>query len=168
MQLEEKIKIIQKAEKKIDGKITMKKYKELSYKDNEIPPIYRILKGHRWNEIIAFAFKNRIKTMADAQRAAKIAKKESGEENLTINTYRKYAKKIGAPGYYFIKARISWREFKAKYVDENILDYREIFDEKVENEFCNLCLEKEGCEIKLEDCQYWKEWKNEHSRKVNC
>jgi hypothetical protein len=59
--------------------------------------------------------------------------------------------------------RLKWTEFKSKYLGVEKISARERAIKKLEDNFCGHCKNKDGCKIKLENCDHWEYWKNQRN-----
>jgi hypothetical protein len=159
VELEGKIKIIKEAKNKLDGKLTMRKYKD-NYKKYGWPYIGKLLNGIKWNELKSKALNENFPPyknweMKDAIKNYKKACKYYNEPWVSSKKYKKYHKKFGGPSFGFIITYYQWSTFK-KMVSED-LNSREAELNKAKNRFCSICAEIEDCTIKLEECRYWEQ-----------
>lgn len=157
MELEKKIKIIREARKQVEGDITIFKYIKIKDKNNW-PTVPKMTENHKWNELKNLAFEEtyivrKSWTIEEAIQNYKDAQVYYQKEKLLVREYEEYVAEYGGPSRGFISKRYKWSDFRKLVDGERVAKI-----DKDKNSFCDVCLEKENCEIELEECEYWREW----------
>lgn len=161
MELEDKLEILREARRQVEGDITSWKYRKIKNK-NDWPTVPKLTEDHKWNELKNLAFDEEYKvrgswTVEEAIQNYKDAQAYYQKEKLFIREYDEYVVEYGGPSGGFIVNRYKWTEFRKLVGGEEISEI-----DKNKNSFCDVCLEKEECDIELENCEYWREWQNEN------
>lgn len=165
LELEEKLRILREARKQVDGDITIWGYRGIK-NENGWPTVTKLTENHKWNELKNLAFEENYKirgsyTIKEAIQNYRDAQAYFQKEKLFMREYDEYVAEYGGPSGGFIVNRYKWVDFRKLVDGEEIAEI-----DKDKNSFCDACLEKEGCKIELENCEYWEEWQNE-SRSAN-